>query len=164
MATHCSILVWKIPWTEEPGRLHAVHRITKNQTRLSNYTLNSGSLLLLFSRSEVLTLWDLMDCSTRVLCPLFSPGGYSESCPLSQWCYVIISSSITVFSSPFSFPVSGSSPVSQHFASGGQSIGASASVFPMNIQSSFTLGWTGFISLQSKGPSRVFSRTAVWKY
>ena len=114
MATHCSILVWKIPWTEEPGRLHAIHRITKNQTRLSNYTLNSGSLLLLFSRSEVLTLWDLMDCSTRVLCPLFSPGGYWESCPLSQWCYLTISSSITVFSSPFSFPVSGSSPVSQH--------------------------------------------------
>ena len=97
----------------------------------------------------------------RPSCPSPAPRVYSNACPLSQWCHPTISSSAVPFSSCLqSFPTSGSFQVSQFFASGGQSIGvsASASVFPMNIQDWFPLGWTGWISLQSKGLSRVFSR------
>ena len=95
----------------------------------------------------------------RPPCPSSTPGVYSDSCPLSQWCHPAISSSGVPFSSSLqSFPASGSFQMSQLFASGGQSIGlsASASVLPMNIQDWFPLGWTGWISLQSKGLSRVF--------
>ena len=91
----------------------------------------------------------------------------SNSCPLSQWCLPTISSFIIPFSSCLqSFPASGSFPVSQFFASGGQSIGASAStsVLWMNIQDWFPLGLTGWVSLQSKGLSRVFSNTTVQKH
>ena len=97
-------------------------------------------------------------------CPSPTPGVYSNSCPLSWWCHPTISSSVVPFSSSLqSFPASGSFPMSQLFTSGGQSIGvsASASALPMNIQDWFPLGWTGRISLQSKGLSRVFSNTAV---
>ena len=100
-------------------------------------------------------------------CPSPTAGDYSNSCPLSWWCHPTISSSVIPFSScPQSFPASGSFPMSKLFASGGQSIGvsASASVLPMNIQDWFTLGWTGWISLQSKGLSRVFSNTTVQKH
>ena len=86
----------------------------------------------------------------------------SNACPSSQWCYPTISSSVVPFSScPQSFPASGSFPLSQFFPSDGQSIGASAlaSVLPMNIQDWFPLGLTGWISLQTKGLSRVFSNT-----
>ena len=97
---------------------------------------------------------------TRFPCPSPSPGVCSNSCPLSQWCHPTISSSVAPFSScPQSFPASGSFPVSRLFASGGQSIGASASVLPRNIQGWFPLGLTGWISLQTKGLSRVFSST-----
>ena len=99
--------------------------------------------------------------------PSPTPGVYSNSCPLSWWCHPTISSSIVPFSSwPQSFPASGSFPVSQLFASGGQSIGVSAStsVLPMNTQDWSPLGWTGWISLQSKGLSRVFSNTTVQKH
>ena len=101
---------------------------------------------------------------TRPPCPSPSPRVYSNSYPLSQWCHPTISSSVVPFSSCLqSFPASGSFPMSQFFTSGGQSIGisASASVLPMNIQNWFPLGWTGWISLQSKGLSRVFSNTTV---
>ena len=88
----------------------------------------------------------------RLPCPSLSPGVCSNSWPLSQWCHPTVSSSFThFFSCPQSFPASGSFPVSQFFASGGQSIGASASVLLMNIQGRFPLGWTGLISLPSKG-------------
>ena len=80
----------------------------------------------------------------------------SISCPLNHWCHPTISPSVVPFSWLQSFPASGSFPMSQLFASGGQSIRASASVLPMNIQWWFPLGWTGWISLQSKGLSRVF--------
>ena len=95
----------------------------------------------------------------RPPCPSPTPRVYSNSCPLSRWCHPAISSSVAHFSScPQSFPVSGSFQMSQLFTSGRQSIGvsASASVLPMNIQDWFPLGWTGLISLQSKGLSRVF--------
>ena len=103
----------------------------------------------------------------RLPCPSLSPGVCSNSCPLSQWCHSTISSSATPFSScPQSFPGSRSFPVIQLFASGGQIIGASASasVLPVHIQGCFPLGWTGFISLQSKGLSRVFSSTTLQKH
>ena len=99
---------------------------------------------------------------TRLPCPLPTTGACSNSCPLSWWCHPTISSSLVPFSSfPQSHPASGSFPVSQFFTSSGQSIGASASasVLPMNTQDWFPLGLTGWISLQSKGLSIVFSNT-----
>ena len=103
----------------------------------------------------------------RPPCPSPTPGVYSNSCPSSQWCHPAISSSVVPFSScPQSLPASGYFPVSQLFASGGQSIGvsASASVLPMNTQDWPPSGWTGWISLQSKGLSRVFSNTTGQKH
>ena len=103
----------------------------------------------------------------NLLCPPLSPGTCSNSCALSQECYLTISVSATAFSfCPQSFPASGPFPVSQLFTSGGQSVGASASaiVLPMIIQSWFPLGLTGLISLQSKGLSRFFSSTTVRKH
>ena len=122
---------------------------------------------------------------TRLPCPSLSPRVCSNSCPLSWWCHLTISSSVVPFSSyPQSFLASGSFPISQLFTSGGQRIGASASasVLPMTIlsmtsasasvlqhqsnpiQGWFPLGLTGLISLQSKGRSRVFSSITIWKY
>ena len=102
----------------------------------------------------------------RLPCPSPTPGVYSISCPLSQWCHPTISSSVIPFSCLQSFPVSVNFQMSQFFASGGQSIGVSSStsVLPMNIQDWFLLGWTGWISLQSKGLSRVFSNTTIQKH
>ena len=94
----------------------------------------------------------------RPPCPSPAPGDYSNSCPSSRWCHPAISSSVIPFSScPQSLPASGSFPMSQLFAWGGQSIGVSAltSVLPMNTQDWSPLGWTGWISFQSKGLSRV---------
>ena len=86
---------------------------------------------------------------TRLPCPSPIPRAYPNSCPLSRWCHPTISSSVVPFSScPQSFPASASFPMSRFFASGGQSIGvsASASVLPMNIQDWVPVGWTGWIS------------------
>ena len=102
---------------------------------------------------------------TRLLCPPLSPRVCSNSCPLSQWCYLTISSSAIPFSScPQSFPALWSFPVSQLLTSGSQSIGALASILPKNIEGWFPLGLTGLISLMSKGLSRVFSSTTVQKH
>ena len=103
----------------------------------------------------------------RPPCSSPTPGVYPNSCLLSQWCHPTILSSVISFSScPQSFPVSGCFQMSQPFASGGQSIGisTSASVLPMNTQDWPPLGWTGWISLQTKGLSRVFSNTTVQKH
>ena len=103
----------------------------------------------------------------RPPCPSPTPGVYSNSCPSSWWCHPAISSSVVPFSScPQSLPASGSFPMSQLFSWGGQSIGvsASASVLAMNTQDWSPSGWTGWISLQSKGLSRVFSNTTVQKH
>ena len=113
------------------------------------------------------TLCDPMDGSTPLLCPSPTPGVHPNSCPMSQWCHPTISSSVVPFSSCLqSCPASGSFQMSQLSASGGQSIRVSAltSVPPMNTQDSSPLGWTGWISLQSKGLSRVFSNTTVQKH
>ena len=120
------------------------------------------SSVQLFSR---VWLFAAPQTAARLPCPSATPRVYSNSCPLSQWRHPTISSSII----PFSFylqscSASGFFLVCQFFASGGQSIGASASVLPMNIQDWFSLGLTGLISLQSKGLLRVFSNTIVQKH
>ena len=104
---------------------------------------------------------------SRLPCPSPTPGAYSNSCPLSRWSHPTTSFSVIPFSSCLqSFPAAGTFPMSQFFASGSQSFGvsASASILPMNIQDWFPLGWTGWISLQFKGLSRVFSSTTVQKH
>ena len=103
----------------------------------------------------------------RPPCPSSTLAIHSKSCPSSPWCYPAISSSVIPFSSCLqSLPVSGSFPMSQLFTSGGQNTGVSASalVLPMNTQDWSPLGWTGWISLQSKGLSRVFSNTTLQKH
>ena len=108
------------------------------------------------------SLWPHGLHHTRLPCPWPTPGSYPNSCQLSQWCHPPISSSVIPFSSHLqSFPASGSFPMSRFFASGGQSIGVSASVLLMCNQDWFPLGWTGWISLLSKGVSRVFSNIRV---
>ena len=101
---------------------------------------------------------------TRFPCPSQCPRAHSDSCALSQWCHPTILSSDVPFSCLWSFPTSGYFTMNQLFTSGGQSIRASASILPMNIQYWFPLELTGLISLLFKGLSRVFSSTTVWKY
>ena len=121
-----------------------------------------------FSRSVVSDyLWPHELQHTRPPCPSPTPRVYSNSCPSSRWYHPAISSSVVPFSScPQSLPASGSFPVSQLFAWDGQSTGvsASASFLPKNTQGWSPLEWTGWISLQSKGLSRVFSNTTVQKH
>ena len=116
-----------------------------------------------FSRSVVSdSLWPHESQHARPPCPSPTPGVHSHSCPSRQWCHPVISSSVVPFSScPQSLPASESFSMSQLFAWGGQSIGVSAlaSVLPMNTQDWSPLEWTGWISLQSKGLSRVLSNT-----
>ena len=126
-------------------------------------------LLLLLLSQEVMSdsLWPHELQHARPPCPSPTPGVYPNPCPLSRWCHPVISSSVVPFSSHLqSFPAPGSFQMSQLFSSGGQSIGVSAStsVLPMNTQDWSPLGWTGWISLQSKGLSRVFSNTTVQKH
>ena len=131
----------------------------------SEYMHNSG---IQFSHSVVSdSLWPHELQHARPPCPSPTSAVYRNSCPWCQWCHPTISSSVIPSSScSQSFPASGTFPMSQFFTSGGQSIGvsASASVLQMNIQDWFPLGWTGWISLQSKGLSRVFSNTTVQKH
>ena len=107
------------------------------------------------------SLWPRRLQHARLFCPSLSPRVCSDSCPLSQWCYLTISSSAAPFSCPQSFPTSGCFPMRWLFVSGDQNIGALATVLLMNIQDWFPLGLTGLISLQSKGLSRVFSNNTV---
>ena len=113
------------------------------------------------------SLWPHEPQHARPPCPLPTPGIHPNSCPSIRWCHPTISSSVVPFSScPQSFPASESFPVSPLFTAGGQIIGVSASmsVFPVNTQDWSPLGWTGWISLQSKGLSGVFSNTTVQKH
>ena len=113
------------------------------------------------------SLWPHEFQHARPPCPSLTPGVHSNSCPSSHWCHPAISSSVVPFSScPQSLPASESFPMSQLFTWGGQSIGilALASVLPKNTQDCSPLEWTGWISLQSKGLSRVFSNTTVQKH
>ena len=142
--------------------LAEIKKISKDEGEMSTFSSVQLSRSVM---SDSLYTYELQDA--RPPCPSPTPRVYPNSCPLSQWCHPTISASIIPFSSsPQSFPASGSFPMSQFFASGGQSIGvsASASVLPMNIQDWFPLGWAGWIYLQSKGLSRVFSNTTVQKH
>ena len=134
----------------------------KGKHQLIGCTMGFSSVQLLSRVQPFVTSWT----SARLPCPSPTPGAYSNSCPSSRWCHPTISSSIVPFSSCLqSFPASESFPMSQFFPSHGQTTGASAlaSVLPLNIQDWFPLGWTGWISLQSKGLSRVFSNTTFQK-
>ena len=156
------------------------HTKTLAKTKTSHCVLVNVNINIFFTLKKI--FWNSVQFSHSVVsdslrphelqharppCPSPIPRVYSNSRPSSQWSHPTISSSVVLFSScPQSLPESGSLPMSQLFASGGQSIGvsASASVFPMNIQDWSPLGWTGWISLQFKGLSRVFSNTTVQKY
>ena len=135
MATHSSILAWRISWTDEPGRLQSMgSQRVRQDWATSTFTWHLLSSIQ-FSHSVVSnSLW-LGQQDTRVPCPSPTTGPCSNPCPLSWWCHPTISSSVVPLSScPQSFPASGSFQMSQFFTSGGQSIGASslASVLPMN--------------------------------
>ena len=128
---------------------------------------NLSSVLFSSVPQSSLTLGPHESQHTRPPCPSPAPGVYPDSCPSSRWCHPATSSSVIPFSScPQSLPASGSFPMSQLFAWGGQSIGvsASASVLPMNTQDWSPSEWTGWISLLSKGLSRVFSNSTVQKH
>ena len=135
------------------------------------HSVNVWKLFMLhsqFSCSVVSdSLWPYGLQHARLSCPSPTPGAYSDSCPSSRWCHpTILSTVIPLTSCLQSFPASGSFPMSQFFASGGQSIGASASAsaLPMNIQDWFPSGWIGWISLQPSGLSGVFSNMTVQKH
>ena len=151
---HCCSLAW-----------HLSHFLTFTSTRLSVglWTFSSS----VQSLSHVRSLWPHELQHDRPPCPLPTPRVHPNPCALSQWCHPTTLSYAVPFSSCLqSFPASGSFQMSQLFTSGGQSTGvsASASVLPMNIQDWSPLGWTGWISLQSKRLSRVFSNTTVQKH
>ena len=129
------------------------------------YSMTSVQFSSVQSLSHV-WLCDAMNCSMPGFPVHHQLPDHPNPCPSSQWCHPTISSSVVTFSCPQSFAVSGSFPMRQLFSSGGQSIGvaASASVLPMNTQDWSPLGWTSWVSLQSKGLSRVFSNTTVQKH
>ena len=147
MVTHSSILAWRIPWTEKPGRLQSMgsQRVGNDWAISLHYNIASISVLSVqFSCSVVSNSLQLHGLQhARLPCPSPTSGACSNSCPSSWWCHWTISSSV-VSSLPQSFSASGSSQMRQFFTSGGQSIGvsASASVLPINIQDWFPLGWT----------------------
>ena len=129
------------------------------------YKLSTAYIVQLLSCVRLFVTHGLQH--TRPPCPPPTPKAWTDSCPLSQWCHTIISSSVVSFSSCLqSFPASGSFPISHLFTAGSQSIdvSASASVLPMNIQGCFPLGWTSLMSLQFRGLSKVFSNSTVQKY
>ena len=154
-------------WLQTPRQLSRMHIVclhfADEWAVLSTYPSSVQFSCSVVSNS----LWPCEPQHARLPCPSPTPRVYPNPCPLSWWCHPIISSSVIPFSScPQSFPASGSFQMSQFCASGGQSIGVSAStsVLPMNTQEWSPLEWTGWISLQSKGLSRVFSNTTVQKH
>ena len=156
-------MLWKCctKYASKFGKLSSDHRTRKSQFSFQSWRIQNVHFSLSVTSDS---LWPHGLQHAR---PSPTLRAYSNSCPLSQWCHPTISSSVIPFSSHLqSFPASGSFQMSQFFTSGGQSIGvsASASVLPINIQDWFSLGWTGWISLQSKGLSRVFSSTAIQKH
>ena len=152
--TYFTELLWDLTYTATHKEVRSWHMVSAVSVQFSRSVMSN------YLRPHGLQ-------HTRLPCPSPTPGAYSNSCPSSRWCHPTISSSVIPFSSRLqSFPVSGSLQMSQFFTSGGQNTGvsASASVLPMNIQDWFPLRRTGWISLQSKGLSRVFSNTTVQKH
>ena len=158
----------KLKWacSQNPIIVRQLKELKKKKKRAGEGRRTQKLIKTVVQLISFVQLWTCGLQHTRLPCPSLSLGICSNSCLLSRWCHTTISSSVVPFSCPQSFPASGSFPMSQHFASGGQSIGVSAStsVLPMNIQDYSPLGWTGWISLQSKGLSRVFSNTTVQKH
>ena len=149
------------------------HSTKQQKFKITTWTAvrtNTNTLSVQFSTCHSVvsnSLWPHESQHTRPPCPSPPPWVYSNSWPLSRWYHPPISSSVIPFSTRLqSLPASGYFQMSPFFTSGGQSIGVSAStsLLPMNIQDWFPLGWTGWISLQSKGLSRVFSNTTVQKH
>ena len=163
---------WFEYWLISPAFLLIVVRDCTSSLPERDLLGSLGSILWFssvhFSHSIVSdSLWTHESQHARPPCPSPTPGVYPNSCLSSQWCHPAISSSVVPFSScPQSLPASKSFPMGQLFASGGQSIGVStsASVLPMNTQDWSPLRWTGWISLQCKGFSRVFSNTIFQKH
>ena len=142
MATHSSIIAWRIPWTEELGGLQSMGSQRVGHNWRTACTHIAFTLYLVQFRGSVMSdsLWPHGLQHVRLPCPSPTPGACTNSCASSQWCHPIISSSVLPFSScPQSFPASGSFPMSQFFASEHHGIGASASasVLPMNIRVDF---------------------------
>ena len=163
----------KDTWLLWPEGISLLHPCALKDTNVLRFLFISYCLTASGSFSSVQFSHTVMSDSlqphglqhARLICPSPTPRVYSDSYPLSQWCHPTISASVVPFSSHLqSFPASGSFQMSQLFASGGQSIGVSTSVLPMNIQDWFPLGWTDCISLQSKGVSRILSNTTVQKH
>ena len=168
MATHSSILAWRIPWTEEPGGLQSmgVQRVEHDWSDLT-----CMHPFLQFNSVQSLSCVRLFATPWTAACQAFLSITNSWSLLKLMSIDLVMPSNHLIFCRPLLLPpsifsTSGSFPMSQFFTSGGQSTGvsASASVLPMNIQDWFPLGWTGLISLQSKKFSRVFSNTTVQKH
>ena len=162
----CPLLEHREGWRRESGALSVILASAQTCWQCSQlWACQMGSVQ--FSCSVVSdSLWPHELQHARLPCPSPTPRVHPNPCPLCWWCHPSISSSVIPFSfCPQSFPASGSFQMSQLFASGGQSIGVSAStsVLPMNTQDWTLLGWTGWTSLPSKGLSRVFSNTTVQK-
>ena len=154
------VLTWKLRETIEESEKLIICKKAELVKRWVSTLVSSVT-------QSCLTLCDPMDCSTPGFPVHHQTPGVTHSCPSSPWCHPTISSSVIPFSSCLqSFPGSGSFQMRQFFTSGGQNIevSASASVLPMNIQDWSPLEWTIWISLQSKGLSRVFSNTTVQKH
>ena len=163
MATHSGILAWEPGELQSMGSQRAGHGWAAKHTAI-RYRLYIKVVKRVNPR---ISQFSSITQHTRLPCPSPTPEACSNPCPSSQWYHPTISSCLALFSScPQSFLASGSFRMSYFFASGGQTIGASAlaSVLSMNIQDWFPLGWTGWVSLQSKGLSRVFSNTTVQKH
>ena len=160
---YCKVIYLQLKWIN----LYLKKRKEKKCLFYSDRPRNMISSSLQFSCSVVSnSLQPHQLQHSRLPCSSLTPEVYSNSCPLSQWCHPTISSSVIPFSHRQSSPASESFSMSNFFASGGQSIGvsASASFLPMNIQDLFPLRWTGWLSLQSKGLSRVFFNTVVQRH
>ena len=149
-------------------RIRGLLELSKHSKDTRKTELGGANLSVQFSHSVVSNYLRPHGLQhSRLRCPSLTPRDCSNSCPLSWWCHPTISSSVVPYSSCLqSFPASGSFPMSQFFASSGQSMGisASASVLLMNIQGWFPFGLTGLISLLSTELSRVLSSTTIWKH
>ena len=161
----CSELIsFRIDWFDLLAVQGTLKSLLQHHSWKASILWHSAFFMVQLSQSDM--TWQSHGLQyAKLPCPSPSPRVCPSSCPLHQWCHPTISPSVTLFSFCLqSFPATRSFPMSQLFASGGQSTGASAPVLPMSIQGWFPLRLTGLISLLSKGLTRVFSSTTVWKH